>query len=123
MSFNDGAQLDTSQIQSGGGGGRGGIAIGGGAGLVILILGLVFGIDTSSITGSPGAPVEPGQSTVGQQCKTGADANAYVECRVVATGNSVDGVWEQLLKGYTRPKMMLFKGQVQTGCGPATSDV
>lgn len=43
---------------------------------------------------------------------------------MVATGNSVDGVWSDLLKGYTRPKMMLFKNQVQTGCGPpATSDV
>jgi len=42
---------------------------------------------------------------------------------MVATGNSLDGVWSQLLKGYKRPKTQLFKGQVQTGCGPATSDV
>jgi predicted metalloprotease len=46
-----------------------------------------------------------------------------VECRVVATGNSVDGVWSQLLKGYTRPKVQLFSQQVNTGCGPATTDV
>jgi predicted metalloprotease len=56
------------------------------------------------------------------QCKTGADANKFAECRVVATGNSLDGVWSQLLKGYRRPKTQLFSGQVQTGCGPATSD-
>ena len=31
------------------------------------------------------------------QCKTGADANKYVQCRVVATGNSVDAVWHQLM--------------------------
>lgn len=37
------------------------------------------------------------------QCKTGADANKYVQCRVVATGNSVDAVWHQLMPGYTRP--------------------
>ena len=30
------------------------------------------------------------------QCRTGADANNIVQCRVVATGNSVDAVWEQL---------------------------
>ena len=42
---------------------------------------------------------------------------------MIATGNSVDGVWGQLLKGYTRPNLRLFKGSVDTACGPATSDV
>jgi predicted metalloprotease len=32
-------------------------------------------------------------------------------------------VWSQLLKGYKRPRVQLFTGQVDTGCGPATSDV
>ncbi len=49
----------------------------------------------------PGAEQSPSFDL--SQCKTGADANKYVECRVVATGNSVDGVWEQLLRGYTPP--------------------
>ena len=56
-------------------------------------------------------------------CKTGADANKYVQCRVVATGNSVDGVWSQLLPGYTRPQMRLFTDYVNTGCGPADTSV
>ncbi len=33
------------------------------------------------------------------QCRTGEDANNIVQCRVVATGNSVDAVWQQLLPG------------------------
>jgi hypothetical protein len=57
------------------------------------------------------------------QCKTGADANKYVQCRVIATGNSVDAVWHQLMQGYTRPQVKLFTGQVDTGCGPATTAV
>jgi hypothetical protein len=57
------------------------------------------------------------------QCRTGEDANNIVQCRVVATGNSVDAVWQQLLKGYTRPRVQLFSGSTNTGCGPATSDV
>ncbi len=57
------------------------------------------------------------------QCKTGKDANDILGCRIIATGNSVDGVWSQLLKGYTRPKVRIFSEQVQTGCGPATTDV
>ena len=56
-------------------------------------------------------------------CKSGADANKYVECRVIATTNSVDGVWQQLLPGYTPPHTTLFHGQVQTGCGPADTSV
>jgi predicted metalloprotease len=35
----------------------------------------------------------------------------------------VDAVWEDLLRGYQRPNMKLFKGQIQTGCGPADSSV
>ena len=46
-----------------------------------------------------------------------------MQCRVVATGNSVDAVWAQLLQGYHRPQVRLFTGMVDTGCGPATSDV
>jgi predicted metalloprotease len=42
---------------------------------------------------------------------------------VVATGNSVDAVWKQLMPSYTRPRMRLFSGQVNTACGPATSAV
>jgi predicted metalloprotease len=58
------------------------------------------------------------------RCKTGADANKYVQCRVVATGNSLDAVWKQLMPNrYTRPHVRLFSGQVSTGCGPASSDV
>ena len=57
------------------------------------------------------------------QCKSGADANKYVQCRVVATGNSVDAVWHQLMPKYTRPHLRLFTGSVNTGCGPASTAV
>jgi predicted metalloprotease len=46
-----------------------------------------------------------------------------VQCRVVATGNSVDAVWSELMSGYHRPRVRLYSGRVDTGCGPATSDV
>lgn len=125
MTFNEGMQIDTSTTSTGGGGR--GIAIGGGlGGLVVVLLAVFLGFDPSQVTSQqqalpPGAEQSSGYDL--SKCKTGADANNYVECRVVATGNSVDGVWENLLKGYTRPRMMLFRNQVQTGCGPATSDV
>jgi predicted metalloprotease len=35
----------------------------------------------------------------------------------------VDGVWTQLMPGYTPPQTHLFHGQVQTDCGPADTSV
>ena len=127
MTFNEGMRIDTSTTSTGGGGGGRGIAIGGGlGGLAIVLLALFLGVDPGPVIGQ--MPMGPAQSSSGptydlSKCRTGADANAHVECRVVATGNSVDGVWQQLLRGYRRPSMKLFKGSIQTGCGPATSDV
>ncbi len=125
MTFNEGMQIDTSTASSSGGGGRM-IALGGGlGGLLIVVVALLLGVD-------PGRVVNQQQMNTSEysapgfdlsQCKTGADANKYVQCRVVATGNSVDAVWHQLMQGYTRPHVQLFSGQVETGCGVATSAV
>jgi len=127
MTFNEGMQIDTSTASSSGGG-IGGlpIAIGGGlGGLLILIVALFFGVDPGGIVSQQPMDtrddVSPGFDL--SQCKTGADANKYVQCRVVATGNSVDAVWHQLMPSYTRPHVRLFTGSVNTGCGPATTAV
>jgi uncharacterized protein len=129
MTFSEGMQIDTSTTSTSGGSGRGpgrGIAIGGGfGGLIIVVIALLLGVNPGSVLPQQGidtAGVDaPGFDV--SQCKTGTDANTVVQCRMIATGNSVDGVWQQLLRGYTRPNMRLFTGQVDTGCGPATSDV
>lgn len=129
MTFNEGMRIDTSTTSSSGGGGGGGgrIAIGGGVGgLLIVVVALFLGVDPGTVLPQTGASDSRGAEAPGydlSQCKTGADANDKVECRVVATGNSVDGVWSQLLPDYTRPKVRLFQDQVQTACGPATTDV
>lgn len=128
MTFNEGMQIDTSTTSTSGGGrgpGRG-IAVGGGlGGLLIVVVALFLGVDPSSVVpqqqAGPQTAETPGFDTT--QCKTGADANAIVQCRVIATGNSVDGVWAQLMPGYTRPKVKLFTGGVDTGCGQASSDM
>jgi predicted metalloprotease len=119
-------QIDTSATSTSGGGGGRGIAVGGGlGGLLIVVVALFLGVDPSRVLpqqqyGTQGVEA-PGFDL--SQCKTGEDANRIVQCRVVATGNSVDGVWEQLMPDYSRPRMELFTGSVQTGCGQATSDV
>ena len=125
MTFNEGMQIDTSTASSSGGGG-GRIALGGGlGGLLIVVIAMFLGVDPGPIVSQQQAgysnDVAPGFDL--NQCKSGADANRYVQCRVVATGNSVDAVWHQLMPKYTRPHLRLFSGSVDTGCGPATTAV
>jgi uncharacterized protein len=128
MTFNEGMQIDTSNASSSGGGGGGGrgIAIGGGVGgLVIVVVALLLGVDPSRVLPQEGAGPQTAQQPGFDlsECRTGADANTKVQCRVVATGNSVDAVWSQLLPNYEPPKTRLFEGSVNTGCGPATTEV
>ena len=124
MTFNEGMQIDTSTTSASGGGRM--IAIGGGlGGLLFLVVALLLGVDPGKVATqlpmNTSQDVAPGFDL--NQCRTGADANKYVQCRVVATGNSVDAVWKQLMRGYTRPRVRLFSDQVNTGCGPATTAV
>jgi uncharacterized protein len=126
MTFNEGMQIDTSTAASSGGMGGGRMALGGGiGGLLIVVVALFLGVDPGSVISQQPAntreDVAPGFDL--NVCRTGADANKYVQCRVVATGNSVDAVWHQLMRDYTRPHMRLFSGSVNTGCGPATTAV
>ncbi|MCT7659656.1 KPN_02809 family neutral zinc metallopeptidase [Mycobacterium deserti] len=128
MTFSEGMQIDTSTTSSSGGGrgpGRG-IAVGGGiGGLLIFVVAMFLGVDPSSVVPQQQIGTE-GVETPGfdlSQCRTGADANAIVQCRVVATGNSVDAIFGQLVQGYQRPRMEIFTNSVDTACGAATSDV
>ncbi|HME48166.1 KPN_02809 family neutral zinc metallopeptidase [Mycobacterium sp.] len=126
MTFNEGMRIDTSTTSTSGGRGGRGIAIGGGiGGLVIVVIALLLGVDPGNVLSQQAAVPQQaaGPGVDISMCKTGADANKYVQCRVVATGNSVDGVWSQLLPGYTRPQMRLFTDYVNTGCGPADTSV
>lgn len=122
-------RIDTSTTSSsGGGGGPGrGIAVGGGVGgLLVLVVALFLGVDPGTMVPQQGQYDSQGVEAPGfdlNQCKTGADANAIPECRVVATGNSLDGIWPQLMPDYTRPHVELFTGSVNTQCGSATSEV
>ncbi len=138
MTFNDDASLDTSQVGGGGGRGLGGLAAGGGGlgivGLIVyLVISVLGGGDPS--TGGGGVPsgLQPGQNgsvssdEVAKDCKTGADANARDECRIVGYTNSIQDYWEKAFGttngGYKPTRTIMFQGSVQTGCGNATSDV
>ena len=141
MSFNDNAQLDTSQVGGGGGGGGrpGGMVVGGGiGGIILLIIALIFGINPGDLPGggtSPGGgidqgQVQPGGSEDGSQfseCKTGADANRNDTCRIIGTVNSVNAFWSTELKRYQRQytpaKTIIYSGATRSACGTASNQV
>jgi uncharacterized protein len=132
VEFEDDAQLDSSQVHDVRGtrrlrsvpGGR--YAVGGGLGVVGLIIAVLLGLnplsDGNGTFGTPGT-----QSDLAQECRTGADANARQDCRVVGVVNSVQKFWSDELAArgetYQAAETVFFTDQVRTGCGPATSDV
>jgi predicted metalloprotease len=132
MTFNEGADLDTSQVTGGGGGVRGGAVIGGGAGgIILLILTLIFG---PQVTGGGNNPfdtsqIQPGgdtSTTDFSQCKTGADANRDVTCRIIGTVNSVQDYWTDALpadvqRQYQEAKTVIYSGSTQSACGVASN--
>ncbi len=144
MRFRNRARLDTSQIEDlrGRGGrfplpsGRGGrIAVGGGGlGLIGLVVALVLVLSGGGDLGSlgnlvqetAGGPAGP-SSDLAAECRTGADANTKEECRIVGVVNSVQAYWDDAFAEsnltYEPSVTVFFDGQVQTGCGFATSQV
>jgi uncharacterized protein len=128
VSFNEGVQIDPGRASGGGHGG--GIAIGGGlGGVVVLILALVFGVNPGDLTGGGGQAPAPGAGGSDQfaHCTSGAAANQYVDCRIIATAESLDAVWASLLpeygQQYVQPGLTIFEQATNTGCGQATSEV
>ncbi|MGL4305451.1 MAG: KPN_02809 family neutral zinc metallopeptidase [Mycobacteriaceae bacterium] len=129
MTFNEGIQIDTSNI-SGGSSGRGPkLAVGGGVGgIVVVVIALLLGADPSQLLNSGSTTSNDSANAVSfAECKTGADANSNLTCRIIATTNSLDAVWEELLPSIgvqlVEPKTRIFTQSVDTGCGPASSSV
>ncbi len=108
-----------------------GIAVGGG-GIAVLVLALIsplVGVDLTGLAGLFGGGAgqyEAGPADSLEQCQTGADANANVECRMKGASASLDAYWSAMFTQegvtYRSPtEFVLFSGATSTGCGSATS--
>jgi predicted metalloprotease len=133
VEFDDDVALDTSQVSDERG--RrfgvpgGGITLGGGAGVIGLILALLFGGNVLGGTDSgPDYATSPdAAANLAEDCRTGADANQRDDCRVVGIVNSVQAYWQSELPRHNHPYepavTRFFTQSVDTGCGAATSAV
>jgi predicted metalloprotease len=100
MQFDDDANLDTSQIEdsrgSRGGGRNTGMKIGGGAGILVVIVALIFGISPDQLglsDGGGGSSLPADNQALDESCRTGKDANARDDCRIVGVVNSAQAYW------------------------------
>jgi uncharacterized protein len=122
--------------EGGANGGLGGFGLpigGGGMGLgtiaVLVVLGLVFGINPLSLIGSVGGPGVGGpgvgqpQVAAPEQPAALAGAHDRFIAKVLGTTERTWGELfpAQLGQPYPPPKLNLFSGQVRSGCGPADS--
>jgi hypothetical protein len=137
VSFRDDSQLDPSQVsdQRGRGGlSRGGLAVGGGGlgigGIVVLLL-LQFlggggGLGQLSDLQDQTSATSAADSDL-STCRTGADANARQDCRILGFVNSVQAYWKGEFasqgRTYTPATTYFESGSWSTGCGPASTDV
>jgi predicted metalloprotease len=141
MRLDDGRDSNNVEDRRGGGfgfgGGRrgGGIAVGGLGGVVLLVLALLFGVDPSVIMSggggnSPaiegGGYAPPGRAP-GEQAgtrPTGDDPGARFVSRVLAETEDVwNPIFESLGRRYEEPRLVLFSGAVQSGCGAAQAQM
>ncbi len=126
MTFRPGARLDPGQVRDVRG--RGGtIAVGGGlGGIVLVVLFLVLGGNPSDLPAGilDGRTVGSGAETdLSEECRTGADANARDDCRIVGYVNSIQAYWSEAVQGYEPALTTLFTATISTGCGTASSAV
>jgi predicted metalloprotease len=131
MQFDD-QKVDVSGVDDRRGRGGGAIALGGGGlgvvGLIVYLLINVLGggSGTSGLPGAGGVDVG-GTGETGEQlsarCNTGGAIDKYDDCYLIKVYGEINEVWTASLQGYHKPKLGFFEQAVQTGCGPASSDV
>jgi hypothetical protein len=140
MRLDDGRESGNVEDRRGGGGfgggRRGGLAVGGVGGVVLLVLALLFGVDPSVIMSgggggnSPaieGGGYAPPARVPGEQAGTrpaGDDPGARFVSRVLAETEDVwNPIFESLGRRYEEPRLVLFSGAVQSGCGAAQAQM
>jgi len=95
-----------------------------GAGLVVLIVALLLGINPDVLGGLGTTGAEPSQDeSAYAQCRTTDDLERDRNCRFVAYTNSIQQYWAGAYSGYEQTSVNPFSGSTTTACGQATADV
>jgi uncharacterized protein len=100
------------------------VAVGGGLTLVILLVGWLFGVDPSQLLqllGSTSSTPQATQTTTSTAPVKGSPAEERQKDFVTVVLASTEDAWKPLLAArgmtYVPPKLVLFRGGVQSACG------
>ena len=105
--------------------GGGGLKLGGGAGIIVLLVGLFFGVDLSSLldTGGGGAISSSGSAPQITEAQAQQNEESAEFIKVMLAYN--EDVWTKLFaeanEQYQAPKLVLFDGGVNSACGYTSS--
>jgi predicted metalloprotease len=118
MQWEGGEESSNVEDRRGMGGIGGGMALGGGS-ILLVVLGLIFGVDLGGFRG-------------GREARAPAPADEKTRKFVAVVLNYTEKVWDEQfakrengypVRRYEKPKLVLFSDSVNTGCGNAPSEV
>ncbi|HEX5726580.1 MAG TPA: neutral zinc metallopeptidase [Longimicrobiaceae bacterium] len=100
--------------------GMGGLAVGGGlGGLLLLLLGGLFGVDLGGLQGG-GTAEPPGGAAPADSTDPEA---VWVRQMLATTEDTWNAIFTQAGQDYQEPRLRLFTNVVQSGCGTASAQV
>ncbi len=109
----------SSNVEDGRGSGGGMVAGGGVVGVIVIVLGLIFGRDLTGLVGSM-----PGTEQTEVAAGTPTDEQGKFVSGVLESTEQVwDAQFTEMGKQYEQPRLRLFTNGVQTECGGASSAV
>ena len=121
MQWFGGRQSDNVEDGNGSGGGGRGMIFGGGG--ILGIIGLLFYLFTGN---NPTQPSQYGNSPNGQPGNQTYNGQSVQRRFVGVVLAGTEDVWDSLFRAeghtYTKPKLYLYSGSVEAGCGFSKSD-
>ncbi|MEJ2903971.1 KPN_02809 family neutral zinc metallopeptidase [Pedobacter panaciterrae] len=101
--------------------GMSGGTIGGGVGIIIVVLGLLFGKDLTGLVSQ--LPVNNVTQSEGKQGDPTDAEGKFVDGVLESTNQVWEQQFQSLGQEYEKPRMVLFTNMVQSACGNASSAV
>jgi len=116
---------ESANVEDRRGGGYGGVAVGGGIGTVVLVLiGLFFGVDPSVILGGGDGAEPPAVSGSSRAPDPRQDREKqFVSVVLGETEDTWTDVFRRMGREYEQPHLVLFSGAIQSACGMAQTAV
>lgn len=99
----------------------GGTVLGGGLGLIVVVLGLIFGTDLTGVVSQ--LPLNTGSQTEVKTTEPNDAQGKFVDGVLESTNQVWEKQFQKMGKTYEEPILVLFEGSVQSACGNASAAV